>query len=110
MMAIAFDTLAFVKRLTEAGVEQKQAEAQAQAQATILSELIDDKLASRQDIIQMEHKLDNKISELDNRISGLDARISQLEARITNTIFKSMGWGVSLIIGLNVILHYLPGK
>ena len=46
MTAVAFDTLKFVKRLKEAGVPEKQAEAQAEA----FAEAVDMNLATKQDI------------------------------------------------------------
>lgn len=49
MTTITFDTLAYVKTLREAGVEEKQAEAQAEALATVLKSGTAD-LATQRDI------------------------------------------------------------
>lgn len=49
MSAITFDTLAYVKTLREAGVEEKQAEAQATALAAVLKSGSGE-LATKQDL------------------------------------------------------------
>ncbi len=55
MNALTFDTLAYVKTLREAGVEEKQAEAQAAALAAILKDSSSD-LATKADIALMEER------------------------------------------------------
>ena len=51
--AIAFDTLAYAKKLIEAGFTQEQAEVQAEA----LAEIIDERLATKQDLRELEMRL-----------------------------------------------------
>ena len=53
MTTIAFDTLAYAKRLKAAGFNEEQAEALATAQA----ELIDERLATKQDLRELEYRL-----------------------------------------------------
>ncbi len=53
MSSIAFDTLAYAKRLKAAGFNEQQAEALAEAQA----ELIDERLATKQDLRELEYRL-----------------------------------------------------
>jgi len=50
---IIFDTLQYAKKLKEAGVPEKQAEVQAEA----LSEIIEDKIATKQDLKELEYRL-----------------------------------------------------
>lgn len=57
--ALIFDTLQYAKRLKQVGFTEEQAEVQAEA----LKDLIDDKLATKQDIINTEERLINKINE-----------------------------------------------
>lgn len=52
VMHLPFDTLAFANRLKRAGFEPKLAEAKAEAQAEVLSEFLDNKLATKQDIFR----------------------------------------------------------
>ena len=53
MAAIMFDTYAFVKELTGAGMPEPQAEVLARSQA----QLIDEKLATKEDLKQLELRL-----------------------------------------------------
>ena len=63
MTAITFDTLAYVKKLREAGIEEKQAEAQAVALAAVLKETSGD-LATKQDIDRLREQVDAKFKLL----------------------------------------------
>ena len=53
MTAVVFDTLKFSKRLIEAGFTEKQAETLAEEQAA----LIDEQLATKRDLKEMETRL-----------------------------------------------------
>jgi hypothetical protein len=53
----AFDTHAYVKRLMNAGFNEKQAEAQAELQSEVLSALVTEKLATKSDITRLENEL-----------------------------------------------------
>lgn len=50
MATIAFDTLAYVKKLKAAGVPENQAEVQAEA----FAEIIEERLATKQDILMLQ--------------------------------------------------------
>ncbi|MFZ1641582.1 MAG: DUF1640 domain-containing protein [Candidatus Contendobacter sp.] len=63
MSTITFDTLAYVKTLRDAGVEEKQAEAQAAALATVLKSGIAD-LATKPDIDLLRAELRRDAAEL----------------------------------------------
>ncbi len=53
MSAIAFDTLAYAKKLKVAGFTEEQAEVQAEAMA----ELVNEKLATKRDLKELEMRL-----------------------------------------------------
>jgi hypothetical protein len=53
-MAVAFDTLAYAKRLRNAGCSEQLAEVQAEALAAIVT----DHIATKQDIRDLEHRLE----------------------------------------------------
>ena len=53
----AFDTHAYVKRLKAAGFNEEQAEAQADLQSQVLSSLVTEKLATKEDITHLEKEL-----------------------------------------------------
>ena len=57
MASITFDTLAYVKRLKAAGVP----EAQAEIQAETFAEIIDEKVATKQELATLEANVTTKI-------------------------------------------------
>ena len=63
MTTITFDTLAYVKKLREAGIEEKQAEAQAVALAAVLKETSGE-LVTKQDIDRLSEQVDAKFKLL----------------------------------------------
>lgn len=52
-MNLAFDTLAYSKKLREAGFTELQAEAQAEA----LAQIVNDHIATKQDLKELEYRL-----------------------------------------------------
>jgi hypothetical protein len=62
MAAISFDTLKFSKRLKDAGVPDKQAEAEAEALAEVFEVNLSD-LATKQDLREVELKLEARLAE-----------------------------------------------
>lgn len=95
---IAFDTHAYVKKLRDVGVPEPQAEIQAEAMAA----LIEDRLATKEelkaveanlrrdikelevnlkrDLKELENKLEQRLREMDNK---LDQRLREVEMRMT---------------------------
>ena len=76
MTTIVFDTHAFVKELADAGMPEKQAEVLARSQAT----LIDEKLATKQDLKELEACLRRDMKELEQK---LQQEMRELEYRLT---------------------------
>ena len=60
MAAIMFDTHAFVKELTEAGMPERQAEVLARSQAI----LIEEKLATKRDLKELELSLTLRLGSM----------------------------------------------
>ena len=58
MATLTFDTHAFVKELTQAGMPEEQAEVLARSQAA----LIDEKLATKQDLKELELRLKHDLT------------------------------------------------
>jgi hypothetical protein len=75
MSAAQFDTLTYAKRLHEAGFTERQAEAQAEA----LRAVVDENLATKRDLKELENRLEIRFKELDGRIKEMETR---LEVRI----------------------------
>ena len=65
MAAIMFDTHAFVKELTDAGMPEPQAAVLARTHAT----LIDEKLATKNDLKATEERLRQELRELELRLT-----------------------------------------
>lgn len=65
-MTIAFDTLAYAKKLRAAGVPENQAEVQAEA----FAEIIEERLATKQDLKALELRLKH---DLTLRLGGMMA-------------------------------------
>ena len=65
MTPAAFDTPTCSKKLQELGFTREQAEGFAQIQR----ELIDDRFAAKQDLRELETRLDNKIEKLEYRLT-----------------------------------------
>jgi hypothetical protein len=113
MAAIAFDTLKFTKRLREAGVPEKQAEAEAEAVQEALREIIGDFEKSR--LAEVSTKLD--IEELDAKVETTrdfmrrDIKESELklEAKIAETNANLVKWVVSAsLVQFALIAALLP--
>ena len=94
---LAFDTYAFVKELTQAGMPEAQAEVLARSQAT----LIDEKLATKQDLKELEARLTRDIKELE---AGLRHDMKELELRLTIRLGSMMVVAVGVVAALVKLL------
>ena len=83
MGAITFDTLAYAKKLKNAGVSEAQAEVQAES----LAEIIEDNLATKRDIKELEINLQRDLKEM--------------ELRLTHAL--TLRLGSMLIVGIGVV-------
>ena len=89
-----FDTLAYARRLREAGVEAKQAEAHAEAARTVRSGL-----ATKADLDSLETRFDARLVALEARFNArLDTRLAALETRLTIRFFGGMAAVGSVIV------------
>ena len=70
MTTISFDTLAYVKKLREAGIDEKQAEAQAVALAAVLKETSGE-LATKQDVLLLKQDIDRLSEQVDAKFKLL---------------------------------------
>lgn len=86
--AIVFDTLAYANKLKAAGVPEKQAEIQAET----FAEIIEEKIATKHDLKEMEHQINLKLFELKNDIIkwtiGIVLAATSAQTAITLTFFK----------------------
>ena len=84
MSAVALDTLKFTKRLREAGVPDKQAEAEAEAVHEALREIVSDfdrnrlkEVATKQDIKALDTSTQIAVKELDARTETVRDNLSR---------------------------------
>jgi hypothetical protein len=88
MSTITFDTHSFVKKLKAVGFSEEQAEVFASEQAR----LIEDNLATKKDLVELENNLQRDLRELEYRIiiklGGLMA--ASLECGITGSILLNV--------------------
>ena len=91
MAAIAFDTHAFVKRLTAAGMPESQAEILAEEQAR----LIEDRLATKADVERLETNIRR----------DFEHRIETLEQRLTIKLGALIAAGVAFLSATKYFGH-----
>ena len=87
MAAMTFDTHAFVKELMQAGMPEAQAEVLARSQAV----LIDEKLATKRDLKELELKLTRDMKELELRLKH------DLTLRLGSMIVVAIGIVAALV-------------
>ena len=100
MATLTFDTPAFVKELTQAGMPEEQAEVLARSQAT----LIDEKLATKQDLKELELRLKRDIQELKRDMKELETRLvrdmKEMELRLKHDLTVRLGSMMVVAIGV----------
>jgi len=95
--ALTFDTHAYVKKLVTVGVSEKQAEVQAET----LSQLLEDNLASKRDLKELEISLSHKMKELEISLSH---KMKELEMRLTIQLGAIMAGGIVIVATLVKLL------
>jgi len=86
MATITFDTLKFVEKLKAAGISDAQAKAESEALQGVLAEALDSQLATKSDLIKLDHRID-----------GLDAKIDHMDTRIFEEI-TLLKWMMGILI------------
>lgn len=80
-MGVAIDTLAYARKLREAGFSERQAEGQAEALAAAMT----DTLATKQDLRELETRVEARFAAVDARFDSFekrfDIRLSEMEKR-----------------------------
>ena len=82
--AITFDTLAYAKKFIAAGFTQQQAEVQAET----FAEIIDEQVATKQDLKEMEISLRRDMAEMKADIIKWVAAMLIAQAAIVATLVK----------------------
>ena len=77
MPMIALDTLAYARRLRQAGFSEEQAEAQAEALAAVMVE----SLATKPDLQEMDLRMDTRFARLGEQFARIDERFARVDER-----------------------------
>lgn len=77
---IALDTLAYARRLRQAGFTEQQAEGQAEALAAAMQ----DSFVTKQDLREFELRLDERFTRLDERFARIDERFARVDGRFAS--------------------------
>jgi len=86
MSTITFDTLKFVEKLKAAGISDAQAKAESEALQGVLAEALDSQLATKNDLIK-----------LDQRLDGIDAKIDRMDAKMSGEL-TLLKWMLGILI------------
>ena len=112
MAAIAFDTLAYVRRVVAAGTPREQAEAQAEAMkeafvhnvdALVTRDYLDARFTEFE--TRLEAKIDRRFAGVDSRFAGIDVRLERMEGRF-NVVYWIQGLTIICVV-IPVIRGYL---
>ncbi len=71
MTQVAFDTLAYAKKLKAAGLDSKIAEVQAEVQVEMLNSCVTENLASKQDVNEVKFELEKFRVEFRSDLEGV---------------------------------------
>ena len=93
MVATTFDTHAFVKELTKAGMAEEQAEVLARSQAALIAE----KLATKQDLKALELCLKRDMKEME---TNLKRDMQEMELRLKHDLTLRLGSMMVVAIGV----------
>jgi hypothetical protein len=108
MSVVAFDTHAFVKRLTAAAMPEAQAEALADQQ----TKLIDEKLTTKADLAETDRSLRAELAKTDAALRSelrqselrLEAKIEASKSELISWMFSTIGFQTVVILGAVVAL------
>ena len=98
--AIAFDTHRFVKRLTESGFTEKQAETLAEEHVALLNA----NLATKADIVRVEAGVEALRQETKADIAKVEERIEAVKADLLKWLFGALIAQGGLIVALVKLL------
>jgi hypothetical protein len=111
-MAMALDTLAYARRLREAGFSEQQAEGQAEALAAAMTDTLATKqdvdaaiAAVRHDVHELELRMESGFAAVRHEMrelkSRMEVRFADLERRMTIRLGGLMMAGIAVVSALN---------
>ena len=103
MTMLALNTLAYAKKLIAAGVPERQAEAQAEA----LAEIVEDTLATKLDIKELEAATRSSIQETHRAFKELETRLLHAMKDFEYRMTIKLGTLIIVAIGAMATLQKL---
>ena len=94
--AIAFDTLAYANKLKAAGVPERQAEVQAEA----IAGLINEQMATKHDLTEMETNLRRDLKEME---TGLRRDLKEMETSLRRDL-KELEMRLTIRLGAMMVV------
>ena len=89
-MAVAFDTLKFVRNLTQAGLPEAQAEVFANAHRDAFKDALDSHLATKADIAELKESTTAQIAELQSEMAEFKASMRREFAEFKDSIMAEI--------------------
>lgn len=107
---IAFDTLAYANRLKAAGLDSKVAEVQAEANADMIANLLDNTLATKQDVTELAQVTRQDIAELAQTtkqdIFRVELKLAELETRLLLKLGTITVASISVATAVFSMIHH----
>jgi len=101
---VVFNTLSYAKKLKAAGFTEEQAEVQAEA----LAEIVDERLANKQDILALKRDIKELEATLKRDMKELEATLKrdmkELEMRLTIRLGTMMAISIAIVAALVKLL------
>ena len=108
MTAVVFDTLAYAERLEAAGFTAEQAKGQAHA----LREIVDNQIATKQDIAALEGSVTTKLAGMSTKLAEMSTKLAEMSTKLAEFKTDLIKWHIGtmlamtgLIVGLLKFLH-----
>ena len=96
-MDAVFDTLAYAKKLKAVGVSDEVAEVQAEA----LAEIVEERLATKRDLKELEEATKRNLNELGEKLLN---RINELEYKMTIRLGAMVAASIAVVAALVKLL------
>ena len=103
MGANMLDTYTLVKRLTQAGVP----EAQAEAYMSVFLDMSERGFANKGDIAELKKRIDDlatHVADMDTRLSGVEAHLAGMDVRLAGMDLRLSGMELRLMVRLGGLI------
>ena len=103
MGANMLDTYTLVKRLTQAGVP----EAQAEAHMSVFLDMSERGFANKGDIAELKKRIDDlatHVADMDTRLSGVEAHLAGMDVRLAGMDLRLSGMELRLMVRLGGLI------